>query len=168
MKTSLRHRQLTLKSQSEVLKLWHSASILLGKDTAYIDSIQTHCVHFNGEKSQRFSELVPEISRSFSSLVRTWRKSREWIQKNLQTDIAETDSERFQNDSRQLLLAINRDKSVELMTPDTMEAIRRDLDIYRAGKAKKEQIDFSYLLKAPNPYCPGEMPDRRQSEPRIE
>ena len=167
MKTSSKYKQLALQSKAELLKLWHSASLLLGKDAAYLDSIQHHCVYFDDERAKHFAELVPEMSRSFSSLIRSWRKARDWIQKNLQTDIAVTESERFQNDSRRLLLAINRDKSVELMTPVIMEAVRRDLEIYRAGKAEHEQIDFSYLLTSPDSYCPGAMPDRRRSDPRI-
>ncbi|MGK7911584.1 MAG: hypothetical protein AB4050_08915 [Synechococcus sp.] len=157
-----------MQSKAELLKLWHSASILLGKDTAYLDGIQTHCVYLNDEKTKGFDELVPEMSRSFSSLIRSWRKAREWIQKNLQTDITTAESERFQTDSRRLLLAINRDKSVELMTPAIMEAVRRDLEMYRAGKAEQEQVDFSYLLTASNPDCPDAMPDRRRSDSRSE
>lgn len=140
-----------LQSQASLLKLWYSASVLLKKDSAYLESIQNYGVQLGDRGSRSFNDLVPEISRSFSTLIRSWRKAREWIQANIETDITESESKAFQRYTLRLLRAINQKKSVELMTPKIMQAVKLDLETYESEMARIEQDYFVSGLRSDRP-----------------
>ena len=125
---------------ADIAQAWYRASQVIKKDRTYCASVREVVDAVVRGESQVLYERIDEVYGCFSTLVRNWRKARNWIHQNEKTD--RVSHSRFIGELNALAKILRERGCLQSVSRTTIEEARIDLDYY---EFKRSKVDFSHL-----------------------
>lgn len=124
----------------DIAKAWYQASQAIGKDAEYCASVQRVLAEALQGDLRTFRERVDESYLCFGTLVRNWRKARNWIYRNESTERQQ--HSRHMSELNLLARTLRQRGRLQSICLDMFSDAKRDLDYVQA---KQSETNFSYL-----------------------